>query len=196
MRTIAQVAQPGFERWRIVCPHDFTVRYHGRLAAHRGPLARAIEEGDVDVWVRIQVVGLSAFGVGVEEQVDPTVFLENALVSSFGKLTGKRGKGFQVGRYRELGSLNLSGHGHTPRGEETGAISPCGQHAELGCGYEVDETVDFLFQRRFVQVLRFVRIGRLIAGVCITKGHFGLRSERKGSAWWAPRSDPRGIGSY
>lgn len=177
MRTIAEVAQPRFERWRIICPHGFTVRYHGRLAAHRCPLARAIEEGDVDVWVRVQVVGLAAFGVGMEEQVDPTVFLEECVsVSSFGTLTGQSpAKVLGWGRYRELGRVfNLSGNGHTPRGEKTGAISPCGQHAELGCGNEVDETVDFLFQRRFVQVLRFVRVGRLIAGVCVTKGHLGL----------------------
>lgn len=83
MRTIAEVTQPGFERWRVVGSHDVTVRYHGSLAANRGPLACAVEEGDVDIRIRFQIVSLAAFGVGVEEQVNTAIFLDRILVSSF-----------------------------------------------------------------------------------------------------------------
>lgn len=67
MRTVAQVAQPSFERWRVGGLHYLTVRYHGSLAANRGPLARTIEEGDIDIGVGSQIVSLAAFGVRVEE---------------------------------------------------------------------------------------------------------------------------------
>ena len=82
MYPIAKITEPGFKCWRIVSPHVFTVRDHGRLAANRGPFARAVEEGDIDVGIRVEIVGLSAFRVGVEDQIDPTVFLE-ILISFF-----------------------------------------------------------------------------------------------------------------
>lgn len=48
---IAEVTEPGLERRRIVRPHLFTVRDYGRFAADGGPLARAVEESNVDVRV-------------------------------------------------------------------------------------------------------------------------------------------------
>jgi hypothetical protein len=39
------------------------------------PFAGAVEEGDIDVRVRLDIVGLARLSVGVEDQVNTAVFL-------------------------------------------------------------------------------------------------------------------------
>lgn len=69
VHAVAQVADPGLEAARVVLAHDLAVRDDGGLARDGGPLARRVEEGDVDARVGVQVVRLAGLGVGVEEQV-------------------------------------------------------------------------------------------------------------------------------
>lgn len=67
MFPITEIAQPCFKCRGIVFLDNGTVGYDARDARHRGPFAGGVEEGDVDVWVGIDVVGLAGFGVGVED---------------------------------------------------------------------------------------------------------------------------------
>ena len=55
--------------------HERAVGGDFRDAGHGGPLAGSVEEGDVDVGVGGQGVGLAGFGVCMEEEVDAAVFL-------------------------------------------------------------------------------------------------------------------------
>ena len=73
---VPEVADPGLEFAGVVFPHHVAVRDDGGFAGERGPLAGAVEEGDVDARVRVEVVRLAGFGVGVEEEVESTAFLE------------------------------------------------------------------------------------------------------------------------
>lgn len=72
---VAEVADPGFERARVVFVDDVAVGDDLGLAGQRGPFARRVQEGDVDGRVLVQVVRLAGFGVGVEDQVDSAAFL-------------------------------------------------------------------------------------------------------------------------
>lgn len=67
---IAEIAQPGLERGRVVLADGLAVGEDAGTARNGGPLAGGVVEGDVDVRVLGQVVRLAGFGVGVEEEVD------------------------------------------------------------------------------------------------------------------------------
>ena len=73
--SITKVAQPGFQSRRVVFLDDGAIGDDLRGAGHGGPFAGGVEEGDVDVWIGINVRGLAGFGIGVEDEVDATVFL-------------------------------------------------------------------------------------------------------------------------
>lgn len=51
----------------------------GGFAGDGGPFAGGVEEGDVDVGIGFEVVCFAGFGVGVEEEVDATGFLEKGV---------------------------------------------------------------------------------------------------------------------
>lgn len=72
---VAEVADPGLQLARVVFADGVAVRDDGGFAGDGGPLARRVEEGDVDARVFVQVVGLAGFGVGVEEEVETAAFL-------------------------------------------------------------------------------------------------------------------------
>jgi hypothetical protein len=73
--SVAEVTQPGLERRAVVLLDQATICDNLSDAADRRPLARAVEERDVDVRVLGQLVRLVRLGVGVEEQVNATVLL-------------------------------------------------------------------------------------------------------------------------
>lgn len=75
MGAVTQIADPGFERGRVVFADGGAVGDDGGVAADGGPFPGAVEEGDVDGGVGVEVVGFAAFGVGVEEEVDAVTFL-------------------------------------------------------------------------------------------------------------------------
>ena len=77
---IAEVANPGLELLRVVFLDNIAITDHRSFAADRSPLACAVEEGDIDGRVGIEIVGLAGFGVGVEDEVDATGFLDNVSV--------------------------------------------------------------------------------------------------------------------
>ena len=79
--SVTEVAEPGFESGRVVFLDGVTVGDDGGFAGDGGPFAGAVKEGDVDVRVGVDVVGLAGFGVGVEDEVNATGFLEGLLVT-------------------------------------------------------------------------------------------------------------------
>jgi hypothetical protein len=67
MFPVSQIPQPRFETRRVVFLDGLAIRYYARDSRHGGPFAAAVEEGDVDVWVRREVVRFATFGIGVED---------------------------------------------------------------------------------------------------------------------------------
>ena len=74
MGAITEVTDPGLQGWGVVFLDDRSVSDDTGLARNAGPRAVGGEEGDIYVAVVLDVVGLSGFSVGVEEQVN-VVFL-------------------------------------------------------------------------------------------------------------------------
>jgi hypothetical protein len=75
MLSIAQVTNPGLQAGGVVLVDDGAVGEDRGRAGEGGPFAGGVQEGDVDVPVGGEVVGLAGFGVGVEEEVDAAVLL-------------------------------------------------------------------------------------------------------------------------
>lgn len=75
MFAITEVTNPRLERGRIVFLDDGAVGDEARATRDRGPFAAGVEEGEVDVWVGFEVVGLAGFGIGMEKEVDAVAFL-------------------------------------------------------------------------------------------------------------------------
>lgn len=75
VRAVAQVAEPGLEPGRVVLADFGAVGEDAGFARDRGPLARGVEEAEVDFRVRFEVVGFAGLGVGVEDEVDAVAFL-------------------------------------------------------------------------------------------------------------------------
>ena len=73
--SVTEVSNPRLERGAVVLMHLLTVGDDGSGAGDRGPLAGRGEEGDVDVGVVLEVVGLAGLGVGVEDEVDAVTLL-------------------------------------------------------------------------------------------------------------------------
>lgn len=76
MLSIAQVSKPCLELRGVVFLDGLTVGHDAGSAGEGGPLAAAVKEGDVDVGVRLKVVGLAGFGVGVEDEIETAAFLQ------------------------------------------------------------------------------------------------------------------------
>lgn len=73
--SVAEVANPGLEGWAVVLLDEASVGDDLGHAADGGPLARAVDEGDVDVGVCRELIGLVRLGVGVEEEVNASALL-------------------------------------------------------------------------------------------------------------------------
>lgn len=80
--SVAEIAEPRFEGGRVVLFDDRAVGDDVCLAGHGSPLTGAVEEGDVDVRIRVDVVGLAGFGVGVEDQINTASFLQGKLLAN------------------------------------------------------------------------------------------------------------------
>ena len=75
---VTEVAEPGLEGRRIVLLDTGAVGLDGGGAGDAGPLAGVVEEGEVDVGVLLEVVGLAGLGVSVEDEVDAVVLLRSS----------------------------------------------------------------------------------------------------------------------
>jgi hypothetical protein len=72
---IAKVTQPSLQLRAVVLLNKVPVRHDAGDSADGCPLAHVVEEGDVDVGIRGEVVCLAGLGVGVKEQINTTVLL-------------------------------------------------------------------------------------------------------------------------
>jgi len=79
---VAEIPDPGLQALGVVLLDLGAVGLDAGLAADAGPFARGSKEGQVDVVVEVEVVGLAGFGVGVEDQVDAVALLLNGSVVS------------------------------------------------------------------------------------------------------------------
>lgn len=76
MDSISQVPQPGPQVGAVVLLDEGSVYDNVGEAADRGPLAGGVQEADVDVRIVGEIVSLAGLGVGVEEEIDATGFLQ------------------------------------------------------------------------------------------------------------------------
>lgn len=75
MDTVAEVTEPSLEGWGVVLSNKAAICANAGIASNRSPLSRGIDEGNVDMRVSIEVVGLAGLGVGVEEKVNASGLL-------------------------------------------------------------------------------------------------------------------------
>lgn len=73
--TIAEVADPRLQSGRIVLVNDVAVGNDFGIARDGTPLARVVEESKIDMGVILEIVGLPTLGIGVENQVNTSAFL-------------------------------------------------------------------------------------------------------------------------
>jgi hypothetical protein len=75
------ITHPGLQCRGVVFLDGVAIGEDAGGAGNGGPRAVGGEEGDVDVLVRVEVVGLAGFSVGVEQVVDASGFLERRNIS-------------------------------------------------------------------------------------------------------------------
>jgi len=72
---VAEVTKPGLQRWTVGLLDEVPVGNYAGLAGYGGPVAGAIDEGDVDMRVTRDLVRLVRLSIGVEKKVNTTGFL-------------------------------------------------------------------------------------------------------------------------
>lgn len=72
---VTEVTQPGLEAGGVVLADLLAVGLNGGNTGDGSPLAGGLEEGQVDVIVRLEVIGLARLAVGVEDEVDTVALL-------------------------------------------------------------------------------------------------------------------------
>lgn len=75
MLAVSKVSDPCLQSGRVILPHLLAVGLDGGFAGNGGPFAAAGKEGEIDVRVGFEVIGLAGFAVCVEEKVDPVTLL-------------------------------------------------------------------------------------------------------------------------
>jgi hypothetical protein len=75
VNAVAEVAEPRLEAAAVRLLDQLAILDEASLTRDGRPLAGAVDEGDVDVRVVGQVVGLAGLVVCVEEKVDASGFL-------------------------------------------------------------------------------------------------------------------------
>lgn len=72
---VLQIAKPRFQGRGVVCADRLTVSDNLSLAGDRGPFTSRIEKGNVDLGIRLQIIGFTRFRIGMEKEVDAASFL-------------------------------------------------------------------------------------------------------------------------
>jgi len=75
VNTIAEITNPGLQIRGIVLLDCGAVGDDLAGTGDRGPLSARVDESNVDVAVRIDVIGLARLGVGMEDEVNAAVLL-------------------------------------------------------------------------------------------------------------------------
>jgi hypothetical protein len=74
---ISQISQPGLQRLVVVLLDQRSICDDASLSSNGSPFSGGVDEGDVDVRVAGEVVGLAGLCVGMEEKIDTLRFLSN-----------------------------------------------------------------------------------------------------------------------
>ena len=89
MCAVTEIAKPGLQRGRVVLLDDVAVNFDGCMSRNRCPLARVVDEANVDGGVGLEIVGLAGLSVGVEEKVEAIALLWYvSIVSTPSKING------------------------------------------------------------------------------------------------------------
>lgn len=75
MFPIPQIAQPRFQRYRVIFAYHCTISNDVCLSRDGSPLAGRIEKGNIDLRVGLQIVGFAGLGVGMKYEIDAIAFL-------------------------------------------------------------------------------------------------------------------------
>lgn len=75
MLAVAEVADPGLERWRVVLADNLAISLNGCMARDGSPFSGVVDEANVDRRVFFQVICLARLSVGVEEEIEAVSFL-------------------------------------------------------------------------------------------------------------------------
>lgn len=151
---ITKITEPGLESGRVVLSDLLSVGLKRGLAGDGCPFARRIEESEVDVRVRFEIIGLARLGVGVEDKINAIALLDRGSVLAW--------------EYRRGEEAYLGCKGHATRDEQTAAGNAGGHHAELALLNESDEVLDLVLERLILLlVLGDIRVGSLATSVCV-----------------------------
>lgn len=74
---VTKIADPSLQRWRVVLPDNVAAGLDRGMAGDGGPLARVVDEANVDRRVLLEVICLARLGVGVEEEIKSIALLSN-----------------------------------------------------------------------------------------------------------------------
>lgn len=72
---VTKITNPSLQSWGVVLPNNITVGLDRGMARDGGPLARGVDEPNVDRRVLLKVIGLARLGVGVEEEIEAVALL-------------------------------------------------------------------------------------------------------------------------
>lgn len=75
MLAVLQVAKPCFQARGVVFADRLTISDNVGFARHGGPFASGIEKSNVDLGIRLQIIGFARFRIGMEKEVNTTSFL-------------------------------------------------------------------------------------------------------------------------
>ena len=76
MNAVAKVTEPRLEGWAVVLSNKAAICADAGVSGDGSPLSRSVDEGNVDVRVSIEIVGLARLSVGVEEKVNASSLLQ------------------------------------------------------------------------------------------------------------------------
>lgn len=154
MDSVAKIAQPGLQAAAVCLLDQIAIRNNTRLARDRSPLARAINEGHVHVWIIGQVVGLAGLGVCVEEKINATGFLLEISCCEI-----------QIQHLQQLSYRSSQAHAARNQIVVRRSLNGC-QHAKFTLCDEVNKIRNQRVEISFVLVRMSVWVGRLIAQRC------------------------------
>jgi len=159
VNAVAKVTKPSLEGWAVVLSNKAAICADAGVSSDGSPLSRSVDEGNVDVRVSIEIVGLARLSVGVEEKVNASSLLQ------IGMLVMKQ-------MVQEFKQTYGSGQRHAARDQVARTRTTSGHHAKLLLGDEVDKILDLGLEGNLIGVCRLVRVGGGITGVGIGERHF------------------------
>lgn len=83
MLAVAEVTNPCLECRRVVFLNNAAIRLDGGMARYGSPFSRVVDKTNVDRRVRLKIICLARFGVGVEEKIEAIALLSEVSIVQF-----------------------------------------------------------------------------------------------------------------